>query len=309
MEKEGLERCLEKMNGCGLIIDILATDRHPQIASFMRKTHPEINHQYDVWHMAKNIAKKLAKKAKVASCRDLTRWIPSITNHLWWSAATCSCDPILLKEKWTSIIHHIVNIHSWTGNEKFHRCAHPDHREPTKKLWLQVGSPSHQAVKAVVLNDKLIKDMGQLTLLVFCHTGTIEVYHAMLTKYCPKREHFSYKGMTARLQLAVLDHNSNHTRKQATTKTTGQERFKLVHPKSKKEWVIKPIYERKDYRHLKELMIDTISMREEEPRESKLKGRQATKPQVELQETIAKVAKPNKAEAITKHRSRLGFQS
>ena len=39
----------------------------------------------------------------------------------------------------------------------------------------------------------------------------------MLTKYCPKRQHFSYNGMQARTELAIIDHNNNVKREQATT--------------------------------------------------------------------------------------------
>ena len=37
----------------------------------------------------------------------------------------------------------------------------------------------------------------------------------MLLKYCPKREHFSFKGMVARTQLAAMDNNENVGRGQA----------------------------------------------------------------------------------------------
>ena len=47
---------------------------------------------------------------------------------------------------------------------------------------------------------------------------TVEVFHSLLLKYCPKRQHFSYVGMQARIELAILDHNYNTQRKQATTK-------------------------------------------------------------------------------------------
>ena len=52
----------------------------------------------------------------------------------------------------------------------------------------------------------------------FHHTGALEVFHSLLLKYCPKRQHFSYIGMQARIELAILDHNYNTDRKQATTK-------------------------------------------------------------------------------------------
>ena len=44
------------------------------------------------------------------------------------------------------------------------------------------GSQAHQALKEAVLDKKLLNDIGHLTL--FCHTGNLEAYHVMLTKYC-----------------------------------------------------------------------------------------------------------------------------
>ena len=38
-------------------------------------------------------------------------------------------------------------------------------------------------------------------------------------KYCPKREHFSRKGMLARTQLTALEHNANTGRKQAVVQS------------------------------------------------------------------------------------------
>ena len=36
----------------------------------------------------------------------------------------------------------------------------------------------------------------------------LEVFHSLYNLYCPKRISFSYEGMYARTQLAVMDHNS-----------------------------------------------------------------------------------------------------
>ena len=58
----------------------------------------------------------------------------------------------------------------------------------------------------------------------------MEQYHSVLLKYAPKREHFSYNGMVARTQLAVLDHNSNVHRQQA-----GGKALQCHLPKAKKQ--------------------------------------------------------------------------
>ena len=74
-------------------------------------------------------------------------------------------------------------------------------------------------MEEVVLSTKLLKDLAKLT--GFCHTVKIEVYHYMMLKYCSKQEHFSYKGMVARTQLATLDNNANAERPQAVVQSGG----------------------------------------------------------------------------------------
>ena len=72
------------------------------------------------------------------------------------------------------------------------------------------GFDAHEALKEVVLDKTLLKDIKRLT--KFCHTGMLEVCvcHSLVTKYCPKWQHFGYKDMMARIQLAALGHNPQH---------------------------------------------------------------------------------------------------
>ena len=217
MEKEGLIRCLDQLIP-ELDIQTLATDRHPHIPALMRNSYPNINHQFDVWHVSKSITKKLVKKGAVKGCGALLKWVKSISNHFWWSVQTCEGDAQILREKWTSIIHHVVNVHSWSSAQHFLECAHPtlDQTTERRKKWLVLSSPAHEALKEVVLDTKLLQDLNSLT--QFCHTGNLEVYHSLLTKYCPKWQHFSYSGMVARTQLAVIDHNMHTNREQVIGK-------------------------------------------------------------------------------------------
>ena len=46
-------------------ISRIPTDHHVSISSSTNKDHPNINHQYDVWHLSKWVVKKLTKKAKL----------------------------------------------------------------------------------------------------------------------------------------------------------------------------------------------------------------------------------------------------
>ena len=62
LEKYGLTYLLEFYKN-NIDINILTTDQHTQIRKFMREKYPSILHQFDVWHRAKNLRKKLTKVA------------------------------------------------------------------------------------------------------------------------------------------------------------------------------------------------------------------------------------------------------
>ena len=104
-------------------------------------------------------------------------WIESMSNHLWWCAATCDGNVVLLREKWRSVLHHMVNKHKWTCNTLFHQSGLRWILSSGAKniCWLKPGSPAHLAFEEVVLNTKLVKDLAKLTYVY--HTGKIEVYH------------------------------------------------------------------------------------------------------------------------------------
>jgi len=88
--------------------------------------------------------------------------------------------------------------------------------EQRSKKWLLSGSLVHRTLKNMVCHKTLLQDMKILT--GFHHTGALEMFHSLLLKYCPKRQHFRYIGMQAHIELAILDHNYNTNRKQATNK-------------------------------------------------------------------------------------------
>jgi len=62
MEHQGLVRALDFLVENSIEVGTIITDRHKQIAKYLRETHPNITHQYDVWHIAKG----------------------GIQNHLYW---------------------------------------------------------------------------------------------------------------------------------------------------------------------------------------------------------------------------------
>ncbi|XP_065281510.1 uncharacterized protein [Dermacentor albipictus] len=62
IEKEGLIRGLKFLFEQGMTVSSLTTDRHSGIKRHMRLQCPEINHHFDVWHVAKDYVQDLHKK-------------------------------------------------------------------------------------------------------------------------------------------------------------------------------------------------------------------------------------------------------
>lgn len=174
----------------------------------------QIDHQLDAWHCSKNLTKKLTAKANTKGCEALMQWIRAISNHLWYSASTCKKNAQLLKwvkvihnalkcssfqfffrEKWLSVLHHVAGVHSWSGGQKFNKCDHgpmSDAPPGMEVAYLKRTSPAFKALKDVVSAPALLKLLPKLT--KFCHTGTLEVFHSFLLRFCSKRQYFPYPG-------------------------------------------------------------------------------------------------------------------
>lgn len=66
MEPEGLRRGLQNiLQEENVPVTVLDTDRHIMVSCMMRKEFPQVAHQYDVWHVSKNVTKTLADLAKL----------------------------------------------------------------------------------------------------------------------------------------------------------------------------------------------------------------------------------------------------
>lgn len=55
MELEGFKRLQAFLASNGLDVGKLITDRHLQLAKYVRENSPTILHTYDVWHLAKSM--------------------------------------------------------------------------------------------------------------------------------------------------------------------------------------------------------------------------------------------------------------
>ena len=118
-----------------------------------------------------------------------------------------------------------------------------------------------------------------------------------MLKYVPKREHFSYNGMLARTQLAILDHNNNVNRKQAVVQNgsrQGEKRYKVVCSKQCKNWVAKENKEQKSYHYIKTMMNDVLLTKQ---------GHNFDYQPVMQAKCIAPIPRPPKEDVIQRHQS------
>ena len=301
-EKEGFKRCLAELESDKIQIDLLATDRHPGITKFMDERKKE-EYEYDLWHVTKSIKKDLSKKMKKKGCAAIGPWIKCITNHLWWASENCNGDVEKLKSDWLSLQYHIVNLHQWRVNGQWKECPHEvlSQEKMMRKKWLKPGSIAHLNVIEVISKAKLLRIFPKLTRA--CHTSELESFHSSCTKYCPKRQEFDYEVMDARMKLAVLDHNENVGRKQATISRKNKKfqdksmmQWKMSCSKQTKTWSAKRVLEKKTYSFVHDLMVLSARMKAYNPLK---KPEKLTKP-ANIPKNIAPVPMPSKEELIKK---------
>ena len=280
MEKLCFIKALNELEENNLVISQITTDRHIQIKKYMREGRPEISHQFDIWHVCKNIKQKLLAASKKKSCHILQLWSKSIQNHFWWVCVTCKGSEILLKEKWISIMFHIQNIHVFHGHYMYTECGHKKLPEYPNKQWIDPTSEAFDALQRIVLGKNPLNDLKHL--VCFSHTGELEIYHALYNKWVPKSLHFSFLGMVCRSQLAAIDFNLG-----ANLELSGREN--LSFSKITKTWSTKPIKVNKDKKKFARMIKRVVSIVES--------GESLPLPEIPiLPKNIAPGDRPNKEE-------------
>ena len=63
----------------------------------------------------RRVRKKLLAKSKLRGAEDLGPWIKAICNHLWWCSSNSCGNKEWLEESFISIVHHVVNEHTFEG--------------------------------------------------------------------------------------------------------------------------------------------------------------------------------------------------
>ena len=83
------------------------------------------------------IYKKLVCAGRRKGCEKIALWAKSISNHLYWCAASSDNNAELIVSKWLSITNHVADIHQ--GHEgKFPVCEHGDITE--ESAWMTPGT-------------------------------------------------------------------------------------------------------------------------------------------------------------------------
>lgn len=296
MELEGFKRLQAFLASNGLDVGKLITDRHLQLAKYVRENSPTILHTYDVWHLAKSVQKKIHALAKQKGFEDLLVWERSITNHVYWVASSTKDEEGDLREaKWTSLVNHVQGIHEG-HSELFPRCLHGDLQGERPRKWLKTGTMVTEKLDDVVTKTILVKDIKKMS--SGDQTSSLESFHAVINQFAPKMRSYKYHGMLSRLHLAALHYNANSDRKQATTKK-GEKRYAISKPKYKPGAAsAKAVKEPRIHSYVVELMAD---ISEYESDASPL-PRQPSPPPL----TSGHVY-PSREEIIQRHRSRFSL--
>ncbi|KAM9341225.1 uncharacterized protein ABDE67_014898 [Symphorus nematophorus] len=192
MEKEGLKRSLALLDARGVTLDCIITDRHPQIQKFLREAN--ITHYYDVWHLEKGISKKLEKISKMKDCEKIQKWMRSIKNHIYWTAASSTTGPERVA-KWTSILNHVQDIHTHE-DPLFPQCTHKLRQTRDENKWLTAATPAFYKLEKLLTNKRTLKDVAKLS--PHHQTSSVEAFHSVILRFAPKNVVFPFLGMLCR---------------------------------------------------------------------------------------------------------------
>ncbi|CAN8016641.1 unnamed protein product, partial [Ixodes persulcatus] len=256
METEGMERSLNYLRTQDMSVDTLVTDRHSESKAALRKNHPDITHQFDVWHVAKGVNKKIVAVARAKKHSVLLKWIKTIIRHLHWCARTSDGDGKLVLAKWVSLIRHMINVHEHP--DPLHPAC--EHGKISDRLWLEEGkfypvcTETFKKLEAILMAPQLLRDIPFLSPKE--QTFGLESFHAVLIHFAPKSSKFLYEGMLARTYIAALHFNHNADR-DVLIDEDGNARFHQKCSKVDRRWTVVPAKEAVTYDYVQKL-IDAV---------------------------------------------------
>ena len=289
LEMESAKEVLSNLVNSGLKINRFVTDENNKISKMVRENFKTIVHCLDIWHKARLLKKKLTKLAKKHS--ELTKWIPKLVNHFWYSCQKCEGDPQVLLENFHSCLLHICNKHGWVNDplkklkdeiwkerekkrknplseaekkkrgpglpffETVLKCSHKTrmrHRRLRGIEWLDIEGDAYKSLFRYLTDTKFCNSLRKCC--QFLHTGGLEVYHNVRLKLLPKRTSYSLVKMIMSSMLVAIDVNSN---------LLGSENIKRKKgwkwSRSQKKYVPKHRILKKDYSFRQDLIKDMMA--------------------------------------------------
>ncbi|XP_048768864.2 uncharacterized protein LOC125675325 [Ostrea edulis] len=262
MEKACFLKAMEEMQGThDLTVDEVVTDAQLQIGALMKNRFPDIKHSHDIWHVAKNLGKKIVAAGQTKECRSLIDWSKDIVNHFWYTCSSARNRDRFM-EIWCGIVHHVVNEHEWGmsysssyfgANQCMHGPLQDEHKE-----WIVKGSASHKALIQIVFKKRFLNQIHYY--LNFRSTGEVENFNNLILMYSGKRFAYSPPVYRARSQLAALDYNA-HMDRETKRKPDGTIQQHRTFNKKSGRWSVTPVKVEKSYEHVSKLMTNIVVAR------------------------------------------------
>ena len=142
----------------------LSTDQHSGVGKLMRENYPNIKHTNDIWHVVKNLKKRLTNTKRPI----ILKWIPMLCNHMWFCINNCNDDENLLKEMWLSTLQHITNKHRWRGFKLYKKCSHSklSKEEKLSKPWIKRSSKDFNILSEIVTRKGLLSVLPKVSLIL-----------------------------------------------------------------------------------------------------------------------------------------------
>lgn len=183
------------------------------------------------------LKKKILAASKLKECEDISRWNKSLTNHLYWVAAsTPDGDGDVMWAKLELVENHIHNVHEG-HSDAFPTCANETlDGDQRQKKWIKPGklvnqlssliltgietvlilwlyqftidflfifseTKASEKLSEIILSKQMQKDVPKLSPLH--QTSQVEAFHSTINHFAPKMVSFSYHGMYCRYVVFI----------------------------------------------------------------------------------------------------------
>lgn len=260
MELEGAKRCFSFLKSVGISVLVFISDRHRGIAKWIRECQPECSHYFDIWHIARSIAKAMLKLGKEKGCEKIGDWIKGVRNHLYWCVTSTKLGYAhIIAAKWNSFMRHVTNKHDGHPDKEFEECAHGD---IGSRRWIKIGTKAYDKLHKLLTNTRMVNDVKKMS--PDAQTSCLEGFHSTLNHWHPKMVCFSWLGTFCRHILASLHFNEN-VRRETQKSKDGEDYIRVNFPKYKLgEEVVREVTVAPTYGYVEELKEELFSLKKSE---------------------------------------------